>query len=182
MTIGDNIKKYRKHSNLTQKELGELIGKSTISIRKYEANDITPSLKVLDDISKALNVNIRELTNNNDNEFDEFIDAVGIDKINLAMELMKRLDPNVVKALNETTLNTPFDEMEALKNKYIFKKELDNKEMLYDKIDPKQLELIYLSKIDDLNRIIETQEMAINKLKDINNKLFSLLGGVTNGE
>lgn len=65
MTIGDNIKKYRKQNKLTQKELGDLINKSTISIRKYEANDITPSISVLNDIASALNININDLTNQN---------------------------------------------------------------------------------------------------------------------
>lgn len=62
MTIGDNIKTYRKQNKLTQKELGDLINKSTISVRKYEANDITPSISVLNDIASALNITINDLT------------------------------------------------------------------------------------------------------------------------
>lgn len=54
MNIGDNIKKYRKDMNLTQKQLGEMINKSTITIRKYEANDTVPPIDVLAEISKAL--------------------------------------------------------------------------------------------------------------------------------
>lgn len=56
MNIGDNIKKYRKDMNLTQKQLGEMINKSTIAIRKYESNDTIPPFDVLEEISKVLDV------------------------------------------------------------------------------------------------------------------------------
>lgn len=56
MNIGDNIKKYRKDMNLTQKQLGEMINKSTITIRKYESNDTIPPIDVLTEISKALKI------------------------------------------------------------------------------------------------------------------------------
>lgn len=55
MNIGNRIKTIRKEKNLTQKELGNLINKSEVSIRKYEANSNVP-LDVILDIAKALNV------------------------------------------------------------------------------------------------------------------------------
>ena len=55
MNIGKKIKAIRKEKKLTQKELGNLINKSEISIRKYEANGNVP-LDVIIDIAKALNV------------------------------------------------------------------------------------------------------------------------------
>ena len=58
MTIGCKIKQYRKSKQLTQQQLADLINKSTVTIRKYEADDRTPSFKTLEVISKALDVDI----------------------------------------------------------------------------------------------------------------------------
>ena len=77
-----------------------------------------------------------------------------------------------------------------------YSKELDNQIPLRDKLDSKQLELLYISKLNDLKNIIETQERMIKQLEEMNNlrdkrieqlsklndKLFSLLGGGTDGE
>lgn len=74
MTIGNKIKQYRKNKQLTQQQLGDLINKSAISIRKYEADDITPSFKVLEEIAKALDVNYNDFfdkpSDNNEVLFD----------------------------------------------------------------------------------------------------------------
>ncbi len=60
MDLGNKIKILRKENNLTQKELGKLIGKSEISIRKYESGNNIP-FDVLKDICKTLNTNITRL-------------------------------------------------------------------------------------------------------------------------
>ena len=54
--IGLNIKKHRKEKGLTQEELASKIGKSTITIRKYESGDILPSINNIYEIAKALEV------------------------------------------------------------------------------------------------------------------------------
>ena len=56
MGLGENIKKYRKAKKITQSELAELIEKSLRMVQKYEANDVTPSLEIIGDIAKALDV------------------------------------------------------------------------------------------------------------------------------
>lgn len=61
MTLGENIRKYRKEKKKTQKELATLIGKKEITIRKYESGDIAPSIGALNKITKALNVTINDL-------------------------------------------------------------------------------------------------------------------------
>lgn len=58
MNIGENIKKFRKEKGLTQKELAEKISKSTITVRKYEANDTVPPIDVLGDIATELQIPI----------------------------------------------------------------------------------------------------------------------------
>ena len=59
--IGENIKTYRKAKGLTQPKLGELIGKSESTIRKYEAGAVEPSFNILSAISEALGVEIEDL-------------------------------------------------------------------------------------------------------------------------
>lgn len=59
--IGENIKMYRKAKGLTQPKLGELIGKSESTIRKYEAGAVEPSFNILSVISEALGVEIEDL-------------------------------------------------------------------------------------------------------------------------
>lgn len=59
--IGSRIKSIRKENGLTQEELGNLIGKKTITIRKYENGSIEIPNSVLHQIANVLNVNITEL-------------------------------------------------------------------------------------------------------------------------
>ena len=54
--IAENIKKHRKLKGYTQKQLGEKIGKSDMTVRKYESAYIMPSEDCLDDICKALEI------------------------------------------------------------------------------------------------------------------------------
>lgn len=55
MSIGENIKKYRKNMKITQKQLAEKINKQDRTIQKYEKGDIIPPVPVLEEISKVLN-------------------------------------------------------------------------------------------------------------------------------
>lgn len=61
LSLGENIKKYRKSSKMSQNSLGELIGKSLRMIQKYESGEVIPSLDVIEEISKALNIPESEL-------------------------------------------------------------------------------------------------------------------------
>ena len=54
--IGQRIKQLRKMLGLTQKEFAEKIGKSTISIAKWEAGDRTPDESTLKLIAKEFNI------------------------------------------------------------------------------------------------------------------------------
>ena len=60
MTIGSNIKKYRKQKGLTQKELSKLIGVSTPLLGSLESKNIIQGISVytLYKISKILNIPI----------------------------------------------------------------------------------------------------------------------------
>lgn len=61
MDFKENLKRLRKNKKLTQKQLGELIGKKEITVRNYESGKAVPPLKVIEEIAKALNTSINEL-------------------------------------------------------------------------------------------------------------------------
>ena len=61
MNIGNKIRSYRKKKGLTKKQLGSLINKSEISIRKYEAGDTNIPLEVLCSIANVLDIDALEL-------------------------------------------------------------------------------------------------------------------------
>lgn len=56
MTVGENIRKFRKARGLTQKQLGELCGIKEANVRKYELNKANPKVETINRIASALNV------------------------------------------------------------------------------------------------------------------------------
>lgn len=56
--LGDKIKRARKASGLSLRELGERIAFSHAAIKKYEDNEVTPSSDVLMKLAKALHVKV----------------------------------------------------------------------------------------------------------------------------
>ena len=61
MSIGENIKKYRKEKGLTQKELADKIGKGFSTVQKYELNISQPPIDVLNRIADTLDINVSKL-------------------------------------------------------------------------------------------------------------------------
>lgn len=61
MSIGELLKKSRKNTKITQKQLGELIGKSERTIQNYEGNKVVPPLDVLKNISSILNISLESI-------------------------------------------------------------------------------------------------------------------------
>ena len=61
MEFKENLKSIRKEKKLSQKALGELIGKKEITIRNYESGKITPPIKVIEEIAEKLEVSIYQL-------------------------------------------------------------------------------------------------------------------------
>ncbi len=61
VTIGENIRTYRKKKHLTQKELGELVGISNTYLSDMEIGRTNPSIKTLKKIAKGLEINYMEL-------------------------------------------------------------------------------------------------------------------------
>lgn len=61
MSIGENIKKYRKEKGLTQKELADKIGKDFSTVQKYELNISQPPIDVLNRIADTLDIDVSKL-------------------------------------------------------------------------------------------------------------------------
>ena len=62
--LGENILKLRKRQGLSQEQLGELVNVTRQTISNWELNETTPNPGQLKLLSKALNVSIDELLNN----------------------------------------------------------------------------------------------------------------------
>lgn len=118
MKIGQNIKKYRKEKKLTQPELGSLIGKSESSIRKYESENVIPSIDILKSISEALDVPISHIL------IDPQSDNV-TDELNDSLDLMDQFNkrgidisnyPSIVKIIDaaKNANNSPWDKYENI--------------------------------------------------------------------
>jgi len=54
MEIGERIRKLRKESGLTQSELAEKAGISTMSLRRYERNERQLTVQIVERIANAL--------------------------------------------------------------------------------------------------------------------------------
>lgn len=61
MTIGENIKKYRKINNITQKDLAEKLNVTIRTIQNYESNNREPKIDTLKSIANILNISLNEL-------------------------------------------------------------------------------------------------------------------------
>lgn len=63
MTVGENISRIRQERNLTQRQLGEMVGASEAYIRAYEIGRRNPKPSSIEKIADALSVNPEVLAN-----------------------------------------------------------------------------------------------------------------------
>lgn len=61
-----NLKKLRKSHQISQQQLGELIGVSQQSVNKYENHSIEPDIYTLSKIAQCFNTSIDYLVGNTD--------------------------------------------------------------------------------------------------------------------
>ena len=69
--FGRRLKELRKQANLTQQELGKLVGVTKVSICCYENGTRTPTLDTLIDLADSLNISLNYLLG---------IDALAVDE------------------------------------------------------------------------------------------------------
>ncbi|MBQ2999284.1 MAG: helix-turn-helix transcriptional regulator [Clostridia bacterium] len=61
LTIGENIRNFRKKNNLTQEELADRLGVTYQSVSRWENGATYPDLELLPAISELLSVTVDEL-------------------------------------------------------------------------------------------------------------------------
>ena len=64
MALGENILKFRKKNGLSQEELGEKVNVTRQTISNWELEETTPNPEQLKSLSKALNVSVDDLIDN----------------------------------------------------------------------------------------------------------------------
>ncbi len=64
MNIGENIKKYRKALNISQKDLANKLNMPISTLANYENNHREPNIETLNKIATALGVTINDLVKN----------------------------------------------------------------------------------------------------------------------
>ena len=69
--IGENIKIYRERKKLTQRELGDKIGKTWEMSSRYERGESSP-LKQLNNLADALNIDPRDLLRDSSSQVDNY--------------------------------------------------------------------------------------------------------------
>lgn len=62
--LGENILKLRKEANLSQEALGDIVGVTRQTISNWELEETAPNPEQLKLLSKAFNVSIDDLLNN----------------------------------------------------------------------------------------------------------------------
>lgn len=89
MTVGENIRRIRQERNLTQRQLGEMVGASEAYIRAYESGRRNPKPSSLEKIADALSVNPEVLANS---DFD------GIKAIHRLFQIFRQMTDNSLNA------------------------------------------------------------------------------------
>lgn len=81
MSISKNLKALRKQKGITQQGLADKAGISKMSLSRYEKGDRIPTIKILEKLALALDVDVDEIYDKvivPQNEWSEDLDAVAI--------------------------------------------------------------------------------------------------------
>lgn len=114
--LGRRLKKLRLQRGFTQKQLGDLINVTKVSICCYEKEERTPTLETIIDLANALKVDLNTLIGYDkyivsDNDIDYGIN-VSKEEMNLLLELRKN------KRLYNDLLESPERTIRSILNKY----------------------------------------------------------------
>ena len=114
--LGRRLKNLRLQRGFTQKQLGDLINVTKVSICCYEKEESTPSLETIIDLANSLKVDLNTLIGYDkyivsDNDIDYGIN-VSKEEMNLLLELRKN------KRLYNDLLERPERPLRSILNKY----------------------------------------------------------------
>ena len=75
LIYGEKIKMFRAAKGITQKELGEAIGRTESSIAKYEQGKVEIPISILEQLASALSVDVLDIA-----EFDQSVEESDTEK------------------------------------------------------------------------------------------------------
>ena len=111
MVVGKRIKELRANAEISQQELGDLVGVSKVSISGYESGNRIPSLEILIEIANYFNISLdylvgREIKayNEDDNRFVGCIAEPDIEIIN-EIKHYPILYNNILKNISKAVKN-----------------------------------------------------------------------------
>lgn len=176
--IGLKIKENRKKLKLTQKELGEKIGKTESSIQKYEKGLTQIPNDVLEKLSEVFQISMYELIFKSVQNEDEF-------PIEEFEELIEKIDDNQLDELIDT-INSKKNGKISIRRTFFFNNALDIKgsdlkfdEKKLNKIIEKQLISKELS--NNLTQYFKAQNKEYNdeEIRDLIEQTFVFLEVIT---
>lgn len=177
MTIGEIIKKARKEKKLTQKELGDLLGRTQRTIQAYEKDEVIPPLNILDKISNILDISMSNLINGKTLDekkeniekipsYDEFDLEKFALNLNIDYSKIDEKSKEEIKEVYDATSDiykTMLGLTETDKYIYSFNEYIHGKAPLFKILSVYQIENLYKKKIKDLK---DRENYFLEQIKD----------------
>lgn len=111
MSLGLRIKTMRKARGFTQQKLAEMVGVSRTYIQTLESNRRLPSMKLLQNLARALDVSLSDLVSDNQNkkfvriQLEEYLDYRSEKEVWYKDTKLTRHELDLIKTLIETVLD-----------------------------------------------------------------------------
>lgn len=172
MSVGETIRKYRKQKGLTQKELGELLGRTQRTIQAYEKGEVVPPLNILEKFADILGIGIHALIQGNslEEKLESIKNTPPYDEYEL-MEFAKDLDVDYsnLSKKGKDQIDELYHLIRAIHKNYIMLTETD--EFIHDyseNLSFYDIETIYKEKIKNLKDEKKYFEDKLKNLEVIN--------------
>lgn len=136
-TIGQMIKMLRKEKELTQKELGDKIGVSAVTITRYENEQRYPDIKTIKALANALGVSVSQIvdvnlvTASSYPELKPFKPPKSLDEI--FDELLESLGYEIIDRVYKDKIEECFVEIYSVRDKISFSISLEDYMLFYSK-------------------------------------------------
>jgi len=111
LSLGLRIKTMRKARGFTQQKLAEMVGVSRTYIQTLESNRRLPSMKLLQNLARALDVSLSDLVSDNQNkkfvriQLEEYLDYRSEKEVWYKDTKLTRHELDLIKKLIETVLD-----------------------------------------------------------------------------
>jgi len=111
LSLGLRIKTMRKARGFTQQKLAEMVGVSRTYIQTLESNRRLPSMKLLQNLARALDVSLSDLVSDNQNkkliraQLEEYLDYRSEMEVWYKDIKLTRYELDLIKKLIETALD-----------------------------------------------------------------------------